>query len=66
MKQLLGHSKLSTTQKYMHELEGQQREAMGKIENLIWFPKKQADKERNHNSTLFVAQCGPVATVASK
>jgi len=42
MKQLLGHSKLSTTQKYMHELEGQQREAMAKIENLIWFPKKKA------------------------
>ena len=66
MKQLLGHSKLSTTQKYMHELEGQQREAMGKIENLIWFPKKQTDQEENRNSNLVVAQCGPVATVASK
>jgi site-specific recombinase XerD len=42
MKQLLGHSKLSTTEKYMHELESQQREAMTKIENLIWFPKKRA------------------------
>ena len=42
MKQLLGHSKLSTTEKYMHELEGQQRAAMTKIENLIWFPKKKA------------------------
>jgi len=66
MKQLLGHSKLSTTQKYMHELEGQQREAMGKIEHLIWLPKKKVDGEENHNSTLSVAQCGPVATVASK
>ena len=66
MKQLLGHSKLSTTQKYMHELEGPQREAMGKIENLIWFPKKQTDQEENRNSNLVVAQCGPVATVASK
>jgi hypothetical protein len=66
MKQLLGHSKLSTTQKYMHELEGQQREAMGKIENLIWFPKKQTDQEENRNSNLVVAQCGPVATVASR
>jgi site-specific recombinase XerD len=28
MKQLLGHSKLSTTEKYMHELQRQQREAM--------------------------------------
>lgn len=45
MKQLLGHSKLSTTEKYMHELEGQQREAMTKIENLIWFPKKKASGE---------------------
>jgi hypothetical protein len=26
----------------MHELESQQREAMTKIENLIWFPKKRA------------------------
>jgi integrase len=42
MKQLLGHSKLSTTEKYMHELQSQQREAMTKIENLIWFPKKKA------------------------
>jgi hypothetical protein len=50
----------------MQDLEGQQREAMSKIENLTWFPNKQADKERNYNSTLFVAQCGPVATVASK
>jgi len=66
MKQLLGHSKLSTTQKYMHELEGQQREAMGKIEHLIWLPKKKVDGEENHNSTLSVAQCGPVATVASR
>lgn len=45
MKQLLGHSKLSTTQKYMHELKSQQREAMRKIENLIWFPKKKASGE---------------------
>jgi integrase len=45
MKQLLGHSKLSTTEKYMHELEGQQRAAMTKIENLIWFPKKKASGE---------------------
>jgi len=66
MKHLLGHSKLSTTQKYMHELEGQQREAMGKIEHLIWLPKKKVDGEENHNSTLSVAQCGPVATVASR
>ena len=42
MKQLLGHSKLSTTEKYMHELQSEQREAMTKIENLIWFPKKKA------------------------
>jgi len=45
MKQLLGHSKLSTTQKYMHELESQQREAMNKIENLIWLSKKKASGE---------------------
>ena len=57
MKQLLGHSKLSTTQKYRHELEGQQREARGKIENLIWFPKKQTDQEENRNSNL---GCGPM------
>src|SRR5271167_1691168 len=45
MKQLLGHSKLSTTEKYMHELEGQHRAAMTKIEHLIWFPKKKASGE---------------------
>lgn len=45
MKQLLGHSKLSTTQKYMHELKGEQREAMSKIEKLIWFPRKKASGE---------------------
>jgi hypothetical protein len=65
MKQLLGHSKLGTSQKCMHELEGQQREAMSKIENLIWFPKKPADQGTNHNSTTVVAQCDPVATVAT-
>ena len=66
MKQLLGHSQLSTTQKYRHELEGQQREARGKIENLIWFPKKQTDQEENRNSNWVVAPWGAVATVASR
>ncbi len=59
MKQLLGHSKLSTTEKYMHELRGQQREAMTKIEDLIWFPKDKASGARTANPTQFVAQCGP-------
>jgi integrase len=45
MKQLLGHSKLSTIQKYMHEPKSEQREAMKKIENLIWFKKKKASGE---------------------
>lgn len=45
MKQLLGHSKLSTTQKYMHELKTEQREAVSKIEKLIWFPRKKASGE---------------------
>lgn len=45
MKQLLGHSKLSTTQEYMHELKSEQREAMTKIEKLIWFPRKKASGE---------------------
>ncbi|MGH2507524.1 MAG: tyrosine-type recombinase/integrase [Ktedonobacteraceae bacterium] len=35
LKQLLGHFKLSTTQKYMHELKTEQRAAMSKIEKLI-------------------------------
>jgi integrase len=66
MKQLLGHSKLSTTQKYMHELEDQQREAMSKIEHLIWLPKKKGNGEENHNLATSVAQCGPVANVATR
>jgi len=45
MKQLLGHSKLRTTEKYTHELHGQQREAMTKIENLIWFSKEKASDQ---------------------
>jgi integrase len=66
MKQLLGHSKLSTTQKYMHELQDQQREAMSKIEHLIWLPKKKGNSEENHNQATSVAQCGPVANVATR
>jgi integrase len=66
MKQLLGHSKLSTTQKYMHELEDQKREAMSKIEQLIWLPKKKGNGEENPNLATSVAQCGPVATVATR
>jgi integrase len=65
-KQLLGHSKLSTTQKYMHELEDQKRAAMAKIEHLIWLPKKKGDGEEIHNLTTSVAQYGPVATVATR
>jgi uncharacterized membrane protein (DUF106 family) len=67
MKQLLGHSKLSTTQKSMHELQSDQREAMTKIENPIWFPRwKTRNWRRSHKTTKFAAQCGPVATVASR
>jgi integrase len=42
MKQLLGHSRLSTTDRYMHELAGPKREAVQKIENLILVPFKKA------------------------
>lgn len=42
MKQLLGHSRLSTTDRYMHELSGPKREAVQKIEKLILFPCKKA------------------------
>ncbi len=66
MKQLLGHSKLGTTEKYLHELQSQQREAMTKIENLIWFPKEKASGARTDNPTQFVAQCGQVASVAGR
>jgi integrase len=45
MKQLLGHSRLSTTDRYMHELSGPKREAVEKIENLILFPRKKASGE---------------------
>lgn len=45
MKQLLGHSRLSTTDRYMHELAGPKREAVQKIENLILFPHKKASGE---------------------
>ena len=45
MKQLLGHSRLSTTDRYMHELAGPKREAVEKIENLILFPRKKASGE---------------------
>ena len=45
MKQLLGHSRLSTTDQYMHELAGPKREAMQKIEKLILFPHKKASGE---------------------
>jgi len=34
--------RISKTEKYMHELQSQQREAMTKIENLIGFTRKQA------------------------
>ncbi len=42
MKQLLGHARPSTTDRYMRELSGPKREAMEKIENLIFFPRKRA------------------------
>ncbi|SPE23205.1 hypothetical protein SBA2_120043 [Acidobacteriia bacterium SbA2] len=45
MKQLLGHSRLSTTDRYMHDLAGPKREAVEKIENLILFPHKKASGE---------------------
>jgi len=45
MKQLLGHSRLSTTDRYMHELAGPKREAVQKIENLILFPRKKGIRE---------------------
>ena len=45
MKQLLGHSRLSTTDRYMHELAGPKREAVQKIEKLILFPRKKASGE---------------------
>jgi integrase len=45
MKQLLGHSRLSTTDRYMHELAGPKREAVQKIEKLILFPAKKASGE---------------------
>lgn len=45
MKQLLGHSRLSTTDRYMHELSGSKREAVQKIEKLILFPRKKASGE---------------------
>jgi hypothetical protein len=35
MRQLLGHSKLSTTQKSTLELEGERREAKSKMKNLV-------------------------------
>ena len=38
----LGHSRLSTTDRYMHELAGSKREAVQKIENLVLFPRKKA------------------------
>ena len=40
MGQLLGHSKLSTNDRYTHELAGPNREAVQKIENLILFSDK--------------------------
>jgi len=45
MKQLLGHSRLSTTDRYMHELAGPKREAVQKIEKLILLPRKKASGE---------------------
>jgi hypothetical protein len=35
-------------------LEGQQRDAISKIENLMWFRNKNADRGTNHN-TVHVA-----------
>ncbi len=56
MKQLLGHSRLSTTDRYMHELAGPKREAVEKIEKLIFFlPIKRAENETCYSD---VAQCG--------
>jgi integrase len=45
MKQLLGHSRLSTMDRYMHELAGPKRDAVEKIENLVFFPRKKASGE---------------------
>jgi integrase len=45
VKQLLGHSRLSTTDRYMHDLAGPKREAVEKIENLILFQHKKASGE---------------------
>jgi hypothetical protein len=50
----------------MHELEEQKRAAMGKIEHLIWLRKKKGNGEENPNLEASVAQCGPVATVATR
>ncbi|MGA9058805.1 MAG: hypothetical protein WB763_20095, partial [Terriglobia bacterium] len=57
MKQLLGHSRLSTTDRYMHELAGPMREAVQKIEKLILLPHKRQVENEIRNSD--VAQCGP-------
>jgi hypothetical protein len=56
---------LASVHRAMHELEGEQREAMNKIENLIWFPKTKASGEPRHDATTFVAHCCPVAAVPS-
>ena len=46
MKQLLGHSRLSTTDKYMHELSVPKRKAVEKIEKLIFPHRKKKAKGR--------------------
>ncbi|HET7101915.1 MAG TPA: hypothetical protein VFJ52_12255, partial [Terriglobia bacterium] len=45
MKRLLGHTRLSTTDRYMHELAGPKREAMQKIEKLILLSNSKASEE---------------------
>ena len=38
----------------MQGLEGQQRDAISKIENLMWFRNKNADRGTNHNTVHVV------------
>jgi hypothetical protein len=50
-------SRLSTTDRYMHELAGPMREVVQNIEKLILLPHKRQVENEIRNSD--VAQCGP-------
>jgi len=45
MKQLIGHSRLTNTDRCMHELAGPKREAVQRIEKMILFPRQKASGE---------------------